>query len=76
MDAAGNLYGATYDGGAYRYGNVFKLTPTNGVWTYTSLHDFTDGTGQIRSVELPWVQMGISTERLPSVACKEAIATR
>ncbi len=44
MDAAGNLYGATYDGGAYRYGSIFKLTPTNGGWTYTSLHDFTDGT--------------------------------
>jgi uncharacterized repeat protein (TIGR03803 family) len=42
MDAAGNLYGATYAGGAYRYGNVFKLTPTNSGWKYTSLHDFTD----------------------------------
>jgi len=43
MDAAGNLYGATYDAGAHHDGNVFKLTPTNGGWTYTSLHDFTGG---------------------------------
>ena len=41
MDAAGNLYGATYLDGAYGYGNVFKLTPSGGSWTYTSLHDFT-----------------------------------
>jgi len=76
-DAAGNLYGATYDGGAYRYGNVFKLTPTNGGWTYTNRTISLAGlTGQIRLAELPWMRMGISTERLPSVACKEAIATR
>ena len=44
MDAAGNLYGATYDAGTHHYGSVFKLTPINGGWTYTSLHDFTGGT--------------------------------
>ena len=43
MDAAGNLYGTTYTDGAYQFGSVFKLTPRNGGWTYTSLHDFTDG---------------------------------
>jgi uncharacterized repeat protein (TIGR03803 family) len=26
-DAAGNLYGTTFHGGAYRFGTVFKLTP-------------------------------------------------
>jgi len=36
FDAAGNLYGTTWDGG-----NVFKLTPgTNGKWTETVLHTF------------------------------------
>jgi uncharacterized repeat protein (TIGR03803 family) len=42
MDAAGNLYGATYSGGKYGYGTVFKLTkPTNGgAWTETVLHSF------------------------------------
>jgi len=43
MDAAGNLYGTTNGGGAYGAGNVFKLTPSGGGWTYTSLHDFTGG---------------------------------
>ena len=40
MDAAGNLYGTTYSDGTYGYGSVFKLTPSGGGWTYTSLHDF------------------------------------
>lgn len=43
MDAAGNVYGTTVEGGAYGYGSVFELTPSNGGWTYTSLHDFTGG---------------------------------
>jgi len=43
MDAAGNLYGTTAAGGAYGYGSAFKLTPSNGGWTYTPLHDFTGG---------------------------------
>ncbi len=38
MDAAGNLYGTTT--GYNSPGNVFKLTRTSGVWTYTSLHQF------------------------------------
>lgn len=29
---------------AFQKGSVFKLTPSNGSWTYTSLHDFTGGT--------------------------------
>jgi len=43
MDAAGTLYGTTEDDGAYGWGSVFKLTPSNGGWAYTSLHDFTGG---------------------------------
>ncbi len=44
MDAAGNLYGTTFFDGTYLgCGSVFKLTPSNGGWTYTSLHDFTCG---------------------------------
>jgi uncharacterized repeat protein (TIGR03803 family) len=48
MDASGSLYGTTefggqgFGGGA---GTVFKLTPTNGGWTYTLLHDFTGSDG-------------------------------
>ncbi len=43
MDGAGNLYGTTVGAGAYGYGSVFKLSPSNDGWTYTSLHDFTGG---------------------------------
>ena len=43
MDSAGNLYGTNCTGGAYKWGSVFKLTRSNGAWTYTSLHEFTGG---------------------------------
>lgn len=43
FDPAGNLYGTTDCDGAHNYGSVFKLTPSNGTWRYTSLHDFTGG---------------------------------
>ena len=43
MDAAGNLYGTTRCDGANRMGNIFKLTPSSGGWTYTALHDFSGG---------------------------------
>jgi uncharacterized repeat protein (TIGR03803 family) len=40
LDGAGNLYGTTIADGAYNQGNIFELKPSNGGWTYTSLHDF------------------------------------
>ena len=43
MDSAGNLYGTTFNDGAYNQGSIFKLTPSNGGWIYTDLHDFTGG---------------------------------
>ncbi len=43
LDAAGNLYGADYADTPNGYGSIFKLTPANGIWTYTSLHDFAGG---------------------------------
>ncbi len=46
MDTAGNHYGTTFLDGAY--GNVFKHTPSNGSWMYTSLHDFTGGSDGLR----------------------------
>ncbi len=52
MDAAGNLYGTTYNGGEfcqmYGCGTVFELSPNGGGgWTETLLHsfDFNDGFG-------------------------------
>jgi uncharacterized repeat protein (TIGR03803 family) len=53
QDAAGNLYGTTYDGGTYGFGTAFELTRSpragGGGWTEKVLHNFendgTDGTG-------------------------------
>jgi uncharacterized repeat protein (TIGR03803 family) len=43
LDSAGNLYGVTYCDGAYGYGSIFELTPSDGSYTFTDLHDFTNG---------------------------------
>jgi uncharacterized repeat protein (TIGR03803 family) len=41
LDAAGNLYGTTYEGGAYDGGAVFELSPSaGGRWTEKILHSF------------------------------------
>jgi uncharacterized repeat protein (TIGR03803 family) len=42
-DKAGNLYGATYQGGANGLGSVFELKLTGGVWTETLLYSFAGG---------------------------------
>ena len=48
MDAAGNLYGTTAKAGAYGYGSIFKLMPSNGGWSETDLYDFPgDGAGAV-----------------------------
>ena len=44
LDAAGNLYGTTYAGGGYGFGNVFKLWPNvDGTSSLQVLHQFTGG---------------------------------
>ncbi len=40
VDSADNILGASYDGGAYGEGSVFKLSYSDGNWTQTTLHDF------------------------------------
>ena len=40
MDHAGNIYGTTVQDGAYSFGSVFKLMPSGGGYTLTTLHDF------------------------------------
>ena len=52
MDKAGNLYGATSDGGYYGFGMVFKLSPGYGGWTFTDLHDFAGPDGYFPSGDL------------------------
>jgi uncharacterized repeat protein (TIGR03803 family) len=44
MDAAGNLYGATYDGGTDNLGTVYELSPgSDGSWTEKVLYSFASG---------------------------------
>ena len=43
MDSGGSLYGVTMAEGLYGFGNIFKLTPSGGGRTYTSLYDFCAG---------------------------------
>jgi uncharacterized repeat protein (TIGR03803 family) len=41
LDSQGNLYGTTVEGGAYRSGTVFELSPgTDGKWTERVLYSF------------------------------------
>ena len=51
FDAAGNLYGTTYEGGSANSGTAFELVPgADGVWSEVVLHNFglgTDGIGPV-----------------------------
>jgi len=41
FDASGNLYGTTAEGGAYKCGTAFELSPDgSGMWKETILHNF------------------------------------
>lgn len=45
IDSEGNLYGTAQRGGLDEGGLVYKLTPSSGVWTQTTLHTFTGVNG-------------------------------
>ena len=46
VDAAGDLYGTTPNGGEYGYGTVFRLKPNpDGTWRESVLHSFSGGDG-------------------------------
>jgi uncharacterized repeat protein (TIGR03803 family) len=52
-DAAGNLYGATEEGGANGGGTVFELSPTGKSWTYSVLADIPgNGGGPIATLTM------------------------
>jgi uncharacterized repeat protein (TIGR03803 family) len=57
IDRAGNVYGATLNGGAYGVGTVYKLTPTKGYWSQTVLHTFTGGADGA----IPWGTFAIDS---------------
>ncbi|MGA2372428.1 MAG: choice-of-anchor tandem repeat GloVer-containing protein [Candidatus Korobacteraceae bacterium] len=53
LDAAGNVYGTADETGLYGDGEVFKLTPSNGGWIYTSVSfDGSNGSAPLGSVVL------------------------
>lgn len=43
MDAAGNLYGLTDEGGLHGFGIAYELSPSQGGWTETVLYNFSSG---------------------------------
>lgn len=53
-DSAGNLYGTAFSLGGINSGLIFELSPSNGGWTYTLLHqfDFHDGCEPVGGVTL------------------------
>jgi uncharacterized repeat protein (TIGR03803 family) len=62
LDAAGNLYGTTYQGGVSGVeGGVFELTPgAGGTWTYSILHSFraTGGDGVLPNAGIVFDSQG------------------
>jgi len=59
LDAAGNLYGTTYQGGLKNHGTVYKLSPgINGKWTEKILHSFA---GSPQDGDQPWGEIAFDT---------------
>ena len=55
FDAAGNLYGTTYEAGVSHYGTVFELSPPAAgrtAWTETVLHSFAGAGGAVPAAGL------------------------
>jgi uncharacterized repeat protein (TIGR03803 family) len=57
-DAEGNLYGATYFGGAASSGCIFELSPTENGWQETVLYSFSGRDGSLPSAALVFDKSG------------------
>jgi uncharacterized repeat protein (TIGR03803 family) len=57
-DAVGNLYGTTYDLGAYKDGCVFELSPSDNGWQYTLLSSFSGPDGAYPASGLVFDKLG------------------
>jgi uncharacterized repeat protein (TIGR03803 family) len=68
FDKDGNLYGTTRFGGAYGYGTVCELTPSNGKWTEKVVHAFKARMGPIPGPAWSGTRPGIYTGRLQRAA--------
>jgi uncharacterized repeat protein (TIGR03803 family) len=53
FDSAGNLYGASTEGGADYIGSVFELSPGKGGWTETVLHSFSNANNNLDDGKYP-----------------------
>jgi uncharacterized repeat protein (TIGR03803 family) len=43
LDRSGKIYGTTFSGGTYGFGNVYRLSKSGGTWNETVLYNFTGG---------------------------------
>jgi uncharacterized repeat protein (TIGR03803 family) len=79
LDAQGNLYGMTRQGGSANDGTVYELTPTsNGAWKETILHDFncnTAGDGCLPDAFLIFDQAGNLYGETIAGACPQGAGT-
>ncbi|MGC2111681.1 MAG: choice-of-anchor tandem repeat GloVer-containing protein [Candidatus Korobacteraceae bacterium] len=58
MDSSGSLYGTALNGGLNNIGAVFKLMPSDGSWSFRSLHNFSDSDGNFPFGSLVFDQSG------------------
>ena len=58
----GALYGATYDGGAFDKGTVYRLAQTGGVWNLTVLYSFCHHNNPCADGANPWGSLAIAED--------------